>query len=245
MKLDILALAAHPDDVELSASGTLALHAAMGKKVGIVDLTRGELGTRGTPELRKKEADAAARILGLTCRENLSFEDGFFSNDRTHRLKVIEVIRRYQPEIVLANAVSDRHPDHGQAAELIKVSCFLSGLVKIPTFSKFGQKQEPWRPKAVYHYIQDRYLPPALVVDITDYWDIKMKSIQAFSSQFFIPDTKSPTPKAQDTPISTPQFIRFWEGRAREMGRLIGVEFGEGFTMDTPPGTRNLFDLIP
>lgn len=244
MKLDILAMAAHPDDVELSASGTLALHAAQGKKVGILDLTRGELGTRGTPELRKQESEVSSRVLGLSCRENLGFDDGFFVNDRTHRLKIIEVVRRYQPEIVLANAVQDRHPDHGSAAELIRVSCYLSGLVKIPTFSIFGKKQEPWRPKAVYHYIQDRYLKPDLVVDISDYWDIKMQSIQAFKSQFYTPESGSPSPSTQNTPISTPEFIRFWEGRAREMGRLIGVEFGEGFTKDTPPGTRNLFDLL-
>ncbi|MDX2301739.1 MAG: bacillithiol biosynthesis deacetylase BshB1 [Microscillaceae bacterium] len=239
MKLDVLVFAAHPDDAELSCSGTIASLVTQGKKVGIVDFTRGELGTRGTPELREEEAKLAAQILGITIRENLGFDDGFFIIDRTHQLVLIQTIRKYCPEIVLANAIRDRHTDHGRAAELAREACFLSGLKKINTFSEQGKKQEAWRPRVLYHYIQDYHLKPSFVVDITPYWKTKMESVQAFKSQFFDPESDEPT-----TPISTPEFVNFLEGRAREMGRMIGVEFGEGFIKATPPGIRNLFDLL-
>lgn len=239
MKLDVLVFAAHPDDAELSCSGTIASLVTQGKKVGIVDFTRGELGTRGTPELREEEAKLAAQILGITIRENLGFDDGFFIIDRTHQLRLIQIIRKYRPEIVLANAIRDRHTDHGRAAELAREACFLSGLKKINTFSEQGKKQEAWRPRVLYHYIQDYHLKPSFVVDITPYWKTKMESVQAFKSQFFDPESDEPT-----TPISTPEFVNFLEGRAREMGRMIGVEFGEGFIKATPPGIRNLFDLL-
>jgi bacillithiol biosynthesis deacetylase BshB1 len=239
LKLDILAFAAHPDDTELSCSGTIASHIAEGKKVGVVDFTRGELGTRGTPETRDQEAKEASEILGLSVRENLGFADGFFQNDQAHQLKVIEVIRRYQPEIVLANAITDRHIDHGRAAQLAHDACFLAGLAKIITFDVHGNPQAAWRPKAVYHYIQDRYIQPAIVVDITNFWEIKVQAIRAFKTQFFDPNSAEPM-----TPISTPEFLDFLEGRAREMGRMIGVKYGEGFTKVTTPGVRSLFDLV-
>jgi N-acetylglucosamine malate deacetylase 1 len=241
MKLDILAMCAHPDDAELSCSGTIALHVALGKKVGIIDFTRGELGTRGTPQTRSQEAEAASQILGLSTRENLGLADGFFINNGESQLKLIAKIREYQPEIVLANAIADRHIDHGRASELANDACFLAGLRKITTYDSQGQIQSPWRPKQVYHYIQDRYIQPDLIVDISPYWSIKMEAIKAFKTQFFVGDSADNEP---NTPISTPDFIYFLEARAREFGRMIGVEFGEGFSKATPPGVRNLFDLI-
>jgi bacillithiol biosynthesis deacetylase BshB1 len=237
MKLNILAFAAHPDDVELAASGTMATHLAQGYKAGIVDLTRGELGTRGTAELRAQEAARATEILGIHVRENLGMRDGFFSVDETHSMSVIEAIRAYQPEIVLCNAVTDRHIDHGRAAKLVAEACFLSGLRKIET-QRHGKKQDAWRPKAVYHYIQDYYIKPDIIVDITPYFETKMKSIQAYSSQFYTPGTQEP-----ETPISGKDFLEFIEARAREFGRLIGVTYAEGFTTARPPGTTNLFHL--
>lgn len=238
-KLDILAFAAHPDDVELSCSGTLALHQKLGYKVGIIDFTKGELGTRGTPETRKEEAKLASEILHIAVRENLGFADGFFRNDQEHQLQVIEVIRRYQPTIVFANALSDRHIDHARAAQLAHDACFLSGLRKIHTKDQNGLAQQAWRPQAVYHYLQDRYLHPDLVVDITDYWALKFEAIKAFKTQFFDPTSAEP-----DTPISSADYFQFLEGRAREMGRLIGVTYGEGFMKNTPIGTRNLMNLL-
>ncbi|NJO01832.1 MAG: bacillithiol biosynthesis deacetylase BshB1 [Bacteroidia bacterium] len=241
MKLDILVLAAHPDDAELGCGGTIAAHVNQGKKVGIIDFTRGELGSRGTPEIRDQEAKAASQILGLAVRENLEFEDGFLVNNREHQLKLIEIIRRFRPEIVLASAVRDRHIDHGRAALIAQEACFLSGLVKIMTYNEQGEAEEPWRPKALYHYIQDYYIQPDLVVDVTPYWSTKMDAVTAYSSQFYSTQREQ---KGRQTPISTLEFIHFLEGRAREMGRSIGVEFGEGFTKATPIGVRDLLTLF-
>lgn len=240
MKLDILALAVHPDDVELACSGTVLSHIAMGKKVGIVDFTRGELGSRGTPETRKAEAEASSKILGIHARENLGMADGFFQNDKEHQLKLITALRKYQPEIVLANALDDRHSDHGRAAKLTIDACFYSGLVKIETRDEQGNTQAPWRPKQIYHYIQDRYMKPDMIVDVTPFWEQRMESVKAFKTQFFVPGDEGDGPV---TPISTPDFMLFLEGRARELGRLIGVKYGEGFVSRTPIGTASLFDL--
>jgi bacillithiol biosynthesis deacetylase BshB1 len=239
MKLDILALAAHPDDAELCCGGTLARHVALGKKAGIVDLTRGELGTRGTPAIRQQEAEEATKILGLSARENLGLPDGFFANDKEHQLAVIRAIRKYQPEIVLANAIYDRHSDHGRASSLGYDACFLSGLAKIETHDDHGNPQSPWRPKAVYHYIQSQLIKPDLVVDITDFWDQKMASYLAYKSQMYNPESKEPV-----TYISTPEFLKLIESRAIEFGHAVGVTYGEGFTVRRYPGVTNLFDLL-
>lgn len=218
MKLDILVLAAHPDDAELAVSGTIASAIAQGKKVGIIDFTRGELGTRGTPEIRLAESAKASEILGIHARENLGLADGFFQNDRESQLKLIALIRKYQPDIVMANALEDRHPDHGKGAQLAIDACFLSGLRKIET------SQDPWRPKHLYHYIQDRYLKPDFVVDITPFWVQKEAAIRAFKSQFFDPNSSEPA-----SYISSPDFLNFIQARAQEMGHKIGVKYGEGF----------------
>jgi bacillithiol biosynthesis deacetylase BshB1 len=218
MKLDILVMAAHPDDAELAVSGTIASAIAQGKKVGIVDFTRGELGTRGTPEIRLAESAAATQILGIHARKNLGLADGFFQNDRESQLKLIDVIRKYQPDIVLANALEDRHPDHGKGAALAIDACFLSGLRKIET------GLPAWRPQHVYHYIQDRYLKPDFVVDISAHWATKEAAIRAFKSQFFDPNSTEPA-----SYISSPDFLAFIEARAQEMGHKIGVKYGEGF----------------
>ncbi|MCC3153007.1 bacillithiol biosynthesis deacetylase BshB1 [Hymenobacter sp. BT770] len=239
MKLDILALGAHPDDVEMTCSGTLLAAVAAGKKVGIVDLTRGELGTRGTPAIRAAEAAAAAKILGVSVRENLGLQDGFFRNDREHQLPLIAAIRRYQPEIVLANAIHDRHPDHGRAAQLATEACFLAGLRMVETLDHDGTPQTPWRPKHVYHYIQDRAIVPAFVVDVTPYWAKRWESVLAYGSQFFNPASDEPA-----TYLSSQEFSKFMEARARDFGHIIGVEFGEGFTVHRPVGVRELSDLI-
>ena len=238
MKLDILVLAAHPDDAELCCSGTIMSHIDRGKKVGIVDFTRGEMGTRGNPELRMTEALNAAKIMGLAVRENLGLKDAFFKNDEAHQLEVIRVIRQYQPDIVLANALSDRHSDHGRAAQLAKDACFISGLAKVKT-SHEGKEQEAWRPQTVYHYIQSNYRTPDIVVDISDYWERKLEAIKAFRSQFYDPDSKEP-----ETFISKPGFIDFIESRAREYGHAIGVKYGEGFNCSRTIGVTNLFDVI-
>jgi bacillithiol biosynthesis deacetylase BshB1 len=219
MKLDILVMAAHPDDAELSCSGTILKHITAGKKVGIVDFTRGELGTRGTPEIRLQESADATKILGLHARENLGIRDGFFRNDEKTQLKLIEIIRKYQPDIVLANALVDRHPDHGKGAQLAIDACFLSGLRQIKTGDLSA-----WRPAQVYHYIQDRYLEPDFVVDISAHWDQKEAAIRAFKSQFFDPNSTEPT-----SYISSPDFLNFIQARAMEMGHKIGVKYGEGF----------------
>ena len=218
MKLDILVLAAHPDDAELAVAGTIVDAIARGKKVGICDFTRGELGTRGTPEIRLAESAEASKILGIQVRENLELADGFFQNDRGSQLKLIEVIRKYQPDVVLANALEDRHPDHGKGAALAIDACFLSGLRKIET------GLPAWRPKHVYHYIQDRYLEPDFVIDISAHWEKKEAAIRAFKSQFFDPNSTEPA-----SYISSPDFLHFIEARAKEMGHKIGVKYGEGF----------------
>jgi len=238
MKLDILAFGAHPDDVELSCSGTILKHIHLGKKVGLIDLTRGELGTRGSAEIRDTEASAAAKILGVSVRENLRFADGFFQNDRQHQLPVVSMIRKYRPEIILCNAVSDRHPDHGRAAQLVSQSVFLAGLPKVGTTDD-GNNQEPWRTKAVYHYIQDRYIKPDFVIDISDFIDNKMESVKAYASQFY--NEKSTEPK---TPISSKEFMEFLYSRSMEIGRSIHAKYGEGFTVERFPGVNSLFDLI-
>lgn len=239
MKIDILAFAAHPDDAELGCSGTLLAHIAAGKKAGIVDLTAGELGTRGTPETRKAEGEASSAIMGLAVRDNLGFSDGFFQNDREHQLRIIQKLRQYQPDIVLLNAIYDRHPDHGRGSELVSESCFKAGLRMIQTLDEAGNEQQPWRPKAVYHYIQDRMITPDLIVDVTPFWEKKMETIRAFKTQFYNPDDTS-----ANTYISSPEFLEFVESRAKEFGHVIGVTYGEGFTKERHIGVRNLFDLI-
>lgn len=238
-KLDILVLASHPDDAELGAGGTIASHVAKGRKVGVIDLTKGELGTRGTPETRASEAAESAKILGLSVRENLGLADGFFRNDEAHQRKVIAAIRRYQPEIVLANAIKDRHSDHGRGAELAYDSCFLSGLAKIETKDEQGNTQNAWRPKAVYHYIQSQFIEPDFIVDVTPFWETKIKAIKAFKTQFFDPTSKEPS-----TYISTPEFLNMVEARAIELGHAIGVKYGEGFTVRRTAGINDLFHLL-
>lgn len=237
MKVDIVAFAAHPDDVEISSAGTLMQHIQQGKKVVIVDLTQGELGSRGTAQTREEEAKVSSKIIGLSDRLNLKLEDGFFELNKTNKIKLIEVIRHYQPEIVLANSLSDRHPDHGRAATLQADACFLSGLVKIET-EYLGQKQNPWRPKAIYHYIQDHHLKPDVVVDITEFVDKKIEALQAYKTQFYDPNSDEPK-----TPISGKEFFDFLKGRWMDFGRAAGFEYGEGFNVRRPIGTKNLFDL--
>lgn len=239
MKLDVLIFAAHPDDAELACSGTIAKLVAEGKKVGVVDLTRGELGSRGTAELRDQEAADSSKIMGLHARENLRFRDGFFVNDEAHKLAVAQKIRKFRPEIVIANAPFDRHPDHGRGSTLVRESFFLSGLRRIETFGEDGQPQEAYRPKRIFYYIQDHHLEPSFVVDITPYYDTKLASIKAFSSQFFDPNSKEPK-----TYISSEDFWDFLEARARHMGHLVGVTFGEGFISDTPLKIDSPLDLI-
>lgn len=238
MKLDILVFGAHPDDAELGAGATIAKEVANGKKVGVVDLTRGELGSRGTAEIREKEAMASAEILGLAVRENLGFADAFFENNKEHQLEIIKMIRKYRPEIVLCNAIDDRHIDHGKGSKLVSDSCFLSGLLKIETEIN-GKKQEKWRPKNVYHYIQWKNIEPDFVVDVTGFIDIKVKSVLAYGTQFF--DKKSDAPK---TPISSKNFLDSVTYRARDLGRLIGVEHAEGFTVERYAAVNSISDLI-
>jgi bacillithiol biosynthesis deacetylase BshB1 len=239
MKLDVLVLAAHPDDAELGCGGTIAKHIALGYKVGIVDFTRGELGTRGTPETRAEEAAAAAKILGVSVRVNLGLKDGFFQNDPEHQFNVIRAIRTYKPEIVLANAVLDRHIDHGKGASLGADAAFLSGLSKIETQDATGDKQEAWRPKVVYHYIQSQFITPDFIADISGYWDTKLEAIKAFRSQFYDPNSEEP-----ETYISNPSFLRMIESRALEFGHAIGTAHGEGFTVRRHPGIEDLFKLM-
>ncbi|RZJ71686.1 MAG: bacillithiol biosynthesis deacetylase BshB1 [Flavobacterium sp.] len=238
MKLDILAFGAHPDDVELSCGGTLAKEISLGKSVGIIDLTRGELGTRGSAEIRDREAADAARIIGVAVRENLGFRDGFFVNDETHQMEIIKMIRKYQPEIVICNAVDDRHIDHGKGSKLVSDACFLSGLIKIPTELN-GVNQERWRPKTVYHYIQWKNIEPDFVVDITGFMDIKVASLMAYSSQFYDPESKEP-----DTPIATKNFKDSILYRAADLGRLINTEYAEGFTSERYVAVSSLGNLI-
>ena len=239
MKLDLLVLAAHPDDAELGCAGTLAKHASLGYQTGIVDFTQGELGTRGSVEIRAREAADAAAILGVSARENLKLRDGFFKNDEEHQLKVVQAIRKYRPEIVLANAPHDRHSDHGRAAELAFDACFIAGLVKVETRDEKGDVQLPWRPKAFYHYIQSQLIQPDFVVDITGFWDVKLRAIQAFKTQFFDAESKEP-----ETYISKPGFLKMIESRAIEFGHGISVQHAEGFLLRRFPGVNNLFNLV-
>ncbi|MBL7776685.1 MAG: bacillithiol biosynthesis deacetylase BshB1 [Chitinophagales bacterium] len=236
--VDILAIGAHPDDVELGCAGTLLKHVAAGYKVAIIDLTQGELGTRGSVSLRQKEAADAAKILGLTARENLKFKDGFFQNDEQHQLQLIQLIRKYKPTIVIGNAHYDRHPDHGRAAALIRDACFLSGLQKIAT-KQGGKTQAAHRPKAVYHYIQALHQTPDFVVDITPHFEQKQKAILAFSSQFYSADSKAP-----QTFISSPEFLEFVRARALHFGVPIGVKYAEGFTVNRTFGVNDLTQLL-
>jgi bacillithiol biosynthesis deacetylase BshB1 len=238
MKLDILAIAVHPDDVELGCAGTLMVHGQQGMKVGVVDLTRGELGTRGTPELREQEALAAAKIMGLEVRENLGLADGFFRNDTMEQMAIITAIRKYQPDIVLANAVEDRHPDHGRAGKLIADSCFLAGLRKIETAVN-GEAQEAWRPRQVYHFLQDRYYKPDFVIDISSVMEKKLEAIRTFSSQFLAPKDHEP-----QTYISGADFFDSVIYRAKMLGKMVGVEYAEGYTSDKMVGIRQFGDVI-
>jgi len=238
MKLDILAFGAHPDDVELSAAGTLAKHKAMGQKIGIVDLTRGELGTRGTAETRDAESAESARILGLDARENLNLRDGFFQVDEESILAVISMIRKYQPDVILCNATSDRHPDHGKGGDLLRQASFLSGLRRIET-SINGENQAPWRASLLLHYIQNDFIMPDIIVDISDYWKVKEASIRAFATQFHNPNSTEP-----ETFISRPMFFKAIESRSMEMGHAIMAEYGEGYTADRRLGVHNLKTLI-
>jgi bacillithiol biosynthesis deacetylase BshB1 len=238
MKVDILAIGVHPDDVELSCSGTILKHIALGKTVGILDLTLGELGTRGNAELRTKEANASAKLLGVSFRTQLNLKDGFFENNEASQRLIIEQIRACQPEIVLCNAISDRHPDHGRSAQLAADSCFYSGLIKIETHLN-GQKQTCWRPKAVYHYIQDHFIKPDFVIDVTEYIEKKHEAILAYSTQFYDPRSKEP-----ETPISSKDFLDSVNAKMMVHGRPIGVKYAEGFTSSRYIGVKDLFDLI-
>ena len=237
MKLDILAFGAHPDDVELGCSGTIAKEVSLGKKVGIIDLTRGELGTRGSVEIRNSESAKASEILGVTVRRNLDMRDGFFVNDEAHQIKVIEMIRKYQPEIVLCNAITDRHIDHGKGSKLVSDACFLSGLRQIKTELN-GEAQEAWRPKVEYHYIQWQNIEPDFVVDISEFIGKKMESVLAYSSQFYDPNSKEPV-----SPITSKNFLDSVKYRAQDLGRLVGVEYAEGFTTERYLAVNSLGDL--
>ena len=239
MKLDLLAFAVHPDDAELSCSGTLLRHIDAGYKVGVVDLTRGELGTRGSAETRAAEAEEATRILGLHTRENLNLADGFFRNTPEQQMPVIQAIRKYRPEVVLCNSVSDRHPDHGRSSELVKEACFYSGLPKIAT-ELDGKQQEHWRPKAVYHYIQDNYLQPDFVVDITPFMEKRIAAMRAYRTQIFVPGVDV---EGIETPISSEIFWEYMMARLRLFGRLIGVEYGEGFNTGRAIGVDDILKL--
>ncbi len=238
MKIDILAIGAHPDDVELGCAATVAKEISLGKKVGILDLTRGELGTRGSAEIRDQEAKEAANILGVSFRENLDFADGFFINDKKHQLAIIKMIRKYQPEIVLCNAIDDRHIDHGKGSKLVSDACFLSGLRRIET-EMSGKSQTAWRPKHVYHYIQWKNLQPDFVVDVSGFIDKKMDAVKAYSSQFYDPKSNEPI-----SPITSKNFLDSIQYRAQDLGRLIGVEAGEGFTTERFVAVDKLDDLI-
>jgi N-acetylglucosamine malate deacetylase 1 len=237
MKLDILAFGAHPDDVELGCSGTLIKEISLGKKVGTIDLTRGELGTRGTKEIRDTEAENASKIMGLHLRENLNFRDGFFANDETHQLEIIKKIRQYKPEIVICNAKTDRHIDHGKGSKLVSDACFLSGLQKIETIID-GKHQEPWRPKQVYHYIQWQNIEPDFVVDISGFIEKKMEAVKAYASQFYDPNSKE-----KETPITSKNFLDSVYYRAQDMGRIVGVDFAEGYTVERYIAVNSLGDI--
>jgi N-acetylglucosamine malate deacetylase 1 len=238
MKLDILAFGSHPDDVELGCGGTLAKEISLGKKVGIIDLTRGELGTRGSVEIRNQEAADAAKILGVSVRENLDMRDGFFVNDETHQLEIIKMLRKYKPEIVICNAIDDRHIDHGKGSQLVSDACFLSGLMKIETELN-GEKQQAWRPKLVYHYMQWKNLIPDFVVDISGFNEKRVKAILAYSSQFYNPNSNEP-----ETLIASKNFLESLNYRAQDLGRLIGTDYAEGFTVERYLAVNSLSDLM-
>ena len=238
-KLDFLAFGAHPDDVELGCGATIAKLVSQGKKVGIVDLTRGELGTRGSAEIRTKETNEASKILGITIRENMDFKDGFFRNDEEHQLKIIQVIRKYQPDFVFCNAPDDRHIDHPKGSQLIVEASFLSGLTKINTYDSSGNAQKQWRPKNIYHYIQWKNLDPDFIFDVSGFHNTKMNAVKCYSSQFYDPKSKEP-----ETPISTKNFMNFVQSRANDFGRLIGVEHGEGFISNRKLGFSSFDELI-
>lgn len=239
MKVHVLAFAAHPDDAELSCAGTLLTMQAQGFTTGIIDLTKGELGSRGDDKTRANEAEKASEILSLTVRENLSIPDGQVFNTQENRIKVIRAIRKYQPDFILANAISDRHPDHGNAATLVRESAFLAGLLKIETKDDLGVVQNIWRPLKVWHYIQDNFITPDIIVDITPYFEKKLEAIAAFDTQFYKQGISGP-----ETLISSKMYWHFFEARAREMGHMIGVEFGEGYKTNRTPGVRSLYDCI-
>lgn len=241
MKLDILAIGSHPDDVELGCSGTLISEIQRGKKVGIIDLTQGELGTRGTIETRYQEAADAAKIIGVSVRENLKMRDGFFRNDEEHQLQLINVLRKYQPEIVIGNILEDRHPDHGRAGWLIYDACFLSGLRQVKTISEGGREQEKWRPKMLLHYIQDRFYEPDFIMDVSHVWEQRVQAIKAYKTQFFSGPTNSDEPQ---TYISSPDFMEALTARARLLGKRIGVKYAEGFLSKKNIGLNNLDSLI-
>ena len=238
MNVDVLAFGAHPDDVELGCGATLAKLVASGKSVGVVDLTCGELGTRGSASMRIQESEAASKILGVSSRENLGFADGFFTNDKLHQLEVVRVIRKYKPKIVICNAVKDRHIDHCKAAKLVADSCFLSGLVKIKTQNQ-GEAQEFWRPQQVFHYIQWQPIEPDFVVDVSDFMQIKKRAVLSYASQFYNPNVKD-----IPTPISSKNFLESVTYRAKDLGRLVGVAYAEGFTSNHLLKISNLFDLL-
>lgn len=238
MKIDVLAIAAHPDDVELAAAGTLMRHIDLGKKCGVLDLTQGEMGTRGTPTLRKTEAENASKILGLACRENINLGDCIFQNSFENQKRIIQIIRKYQPEVLLINAPTDRHPDHAKAAKLATDAHFFSGLTKIETFDR-QIIQNPWRPKYIYHYIQDTFLTPDFVIDITPYFERKIEAIKAYKSQFYDPNSTEPA-----TYIADEKYFDYIEARAVELGHSIGVRYAEGFIKQKQLGIKNIFDLI-
>ena len=238
IKLDILAFGAHPDDVEIGCGGTIAKEISLGRSVCIIDLTRGELGTRGSAEIRETEAKKAAEILGISIRENLEMRDGFFVNDEMHQLKIIEIIRKYQPDIVLCNAIDDRHIDHGKGSRLVSDACFLSGLRKIETQLK-GISQQAWRPKVVYHYIQWKNITPDFVVDISGFNEKRIEAIMAYGTQFYDPSNSDP-----QTPIATKNFLDSLEYRAQDLGRLIGTDHAEGFTCERHLAVNSLANLI-
>ncbi len=239
MKLDILAIGAHPDDVELGCGATIAKEVANGKTVGIIDLTRGELGTRGTAETRDQESDDAADILGVSVRINMEFADGFFVNDKVHQIELIKMIRKFRPDVVICNAVDDRHIDHGKGSKLVSDACFLSGLIKVDTKTEDSEAwQDPWRPQQIYHYIQWKNLEPDVVVDVSGFMETKMKAVLAYKTQFYDADSTEP-----ETPISSKNFTDSIIYRARDLGRLVGVEYGEGFTVERYPAVDSLFDL--
>jgi bacillithiol biosynthesis deacetylase BshB1 len=237
-KLDILVIAAHPDDAELGCAGTIVHNIAQGKKVGIADLTQGELGTRGSAALRMEEAAQAAKIMGLHARENLYLRDGRFQNNESDQLEIIKAVRKYQPEIVITNAPADRHPDHGRASDLVSDACFYSGLMRIPS-SVNGIEQSAWRPKAIYHFVQSQSLAVDYVVNITPYWETKLAAIRAYRSQFHDPNSQEP-----ETYISSENFMRMVEARAIEHGHIIGAKYGEGFIRSRIAGINSFFDLI-